>query len=212
MNEPNVVVFARTIADRTDDEVITFVDQLPGLLSKATTNERVAHDRILHDLARRVHDLGAVVKIGCGRDRCEYAMRVGLIAGVDVSIDGDVWPNSPYAKHIERCPYRAELRGDRPILTIDVHPGADPATMAAIRRVRSFQKQADEGRLRSMSVEAWLWIITLALAAVGIPLATVTSRDPEKLPAWLDVIGLFCLSATPIVGMLALVTSTTKAL
>lgn len=41
----------------------------------------------------------------CTPAKCEYPEKVGLIPGVDVSIDGDVWPGSPYAKHIETCPW-----------------------------------------------------------------------------------------------------------
>ncbi len=36
----------------------------------------------------------------CTLARCEYRP----IAGLDVSIDGDVWPGSDYAEHIECCP------------------------------------------------------------------------------------------------------------
>ncbi len=35
---------------------------------------------------------------------CDYPMTVGLIPGVDVSIDGDIWPGSPYHRHIDVCP------------------------------------------------------------------------------------------------------------
>ena len=40
----------------------------------------------------------------CTPDGCTYPMVVGLIPGVDVSIDGDVWSGSPYADHIDVCP------------------------------------------------------------------------------------------------------------
>ncbi|QHB37219.1 hypothetical protein QDA03_gp22 [Microbacterium phage Terij] len=35
---------------------------------------------------------------------CDYRTTVGLIPGVDVSIDGDIWPGSPYDRHIQTCP------------------------------------------------------------------------------------------------------------
>lgn len=175
MSTPHeTIVFARTVADRTDAEVLDFVTTMPDLLAKSTVNDRVAHSRILHDLARRVRDLNEIARIGCTHVSCLYALRVGLAAGVDISIDGDVWPNSRYARHIDRCPFHqapelsgvemisavnagarsafcpkcergheGPCTGPEPILTIEVHQGADPATMAAIRRVRAFQKQAD---------------------------------------------------------------------
>jgi hypothetical protein len=47
------------------------------------------------------------VTIVCTPRGCGYPERVGLLAGVDVSIDGDVWPGSPYAEHIKACPWHA---------------------------------------------------------------------------------------------------------
>ncbi|AYD87327.1 hypothetical protein SEA_VALENTINIPUFF_24 [Microbacterium phage ValentiniPuff] len=153
MTSPNeTILFARTIADRTDSEVLAFVTSMPVLLSKSTANDRVAHERIMYDLARRVRELAEVNRVGCGRVSCHYPQVVGLIPGVDVSIDGDVWPDSPYARHIARCPFHqgpATRRAlahtvDDTLLTIEVTAGPDPATMDAIRRVRAFQQQADE--------------------------------------------------------------------
>lgn len=103
MTPHDTIVFARSIADRTDAEVIEHVARLQPLKSNALSVDRIARDRILHDLARRLRE---------------------HTAGDDTAI--------------------STMLGDKPILTIDVHPGPDPATMAAIRRVRSFQHQADQ--------------------------------------------------------------------
>ena len=40
----------------------------------------------------------------CTPDGCTYTTVVGLIPGIDVSIDGEIWPGSPYDKHIDECP------------------------------------------------------------------------------------------------------------
>ncbi|WP_417555612.1 hypothetical protein [Microbacterium sp.] len=44
---------------------------------------------------------------------CDYPFTVGLLAGVDVSIDGDVWVGSPYDQHIKVCPARGWEAPDR---------------------------------------------------------------------------------------------------
>lgn len=106
MSTPHeTILFARTVTDRTDAEVIDFVTTMPDLISKSTVNDRVAHARILHDLARRLREATADLATGCTIDACHYPTTVGLTPGIDVSIDGDVWPGSRYARHIDRCPY-----------------------------------------------------------------------------------------------------------
>lgn len=35
---------------------------------------------------------------------CDYPFTVGLIPGVDVDIDGGIWPDSPFAAHRAMCP------------------------------------------------------------------------------------------------------------
>lgn len=42
--------------------------------------------------------------MACTSEGCTYVRDVGLIPGVDVSIDGDIWPDSPYSRHIDECP------------------------------------------------------------------------------------------------------------
>lgn len=160
----DLVPFARTISDRTDAEVLDFVRKMEHLDSKSRQNDRVATARLIEDLARRVRELAEINRIGCGRVSCMYPNVVGLMAGVDVSIDGDIWPDSPYARHIARCPWhqgpatrRALDHSVDDVLLTRPDPAAvdtamaevheilvDAGTMDAIRRVRAFQQAADE--------------------------------------------------------------------
>jgi hypothetical protein len=108
----DLITIARTITGQTDADLVRAAKNAPRLLARSTEADRIAHDRILHELAHRLQERITVDEIGCTSTECFYPLRIGLIPGVDVSIDGDIWPNSPYSHHLDRCPSRRPVPDD----------------------------------------------------------------------------------------------------
>jgi len=78
---------------------------LKPLSSRSSSLDRAMWMDATASLVRIVSERMHVDELGCNDSACQYPEKVGLAAGLDVSIDGDVWPGSPYAQHIRRCPW-----------------------------------------------------------------------------------------------------------
>lgn len=67
--------------------------------------KRIRAELAVDEQARAERKAAREALAGCTAEGCGYPQKIGLIPGVDVSIDGDVWPKSPYAEHIATCPW-----------------------------------------------------------------------------------------------------------
>jgi hypothetical protein len=87
----------------TDAELQTEAQET-RLTSRSTTAQRDRAVFLLDELARRLARRIVTQQIGCSPEKCEYPFAIGLQPGVDVSIDGDVWPGSAFDRHLDTCP------------------------------------------------------------------------------------------------------------
>lgn len=87
----------------TDGELIAEAQSVE-LRSKANSAQRARAVALLDELTYRLSRRMQTQFIGCSPDHCRYPDVVGLTPGVDVSIDGDVWPGSRFDKHLGTCP------------------------------------------------------------------------------------------------------------